>query len=183
MDTPIITPTPESTTTQDRDSAPPFTDNLFRYREEPVVLTDIDKENFFKSFISDTQYQEEVSIFGGKLKVKFTTLSVKQNNDIFKQIQIDQDNGIAKNGDAYLIRVYSYRLALTLTEIDGKQFSDIDESDKYVPNTYIKDRSDTFLKWPDFKLSAILDAFRKFNSKVTQLTMAVQEQDFWKAAV
>ena len=149
-------------------------------------LTETDKENFFKSVLTDSPFQESITLFDGQLKIKLRTMSVSENNDIVDQIAKDKEHGIAENSDAYFITISTYRLALCLMAVDDKDFSSITKEDYKNDDpaiSYIRARSLKVREWPTFKLSAFLDAFNKFEAKVIKLTNAVQQQNFWKASV
>ena len=148
-------------------------------------ISEKDKENFFKSVIGDIPFKETISFFGGRMTMTLQTMTVSQNSDIVQQINNDKDQGLAENNDAYFITIAMYRLAVCLVDIDEKQFSDIDkatfkESTEGV--TYIRARSELMREWPTFKLSAMLDAFNEFESKVVKLTKEVKTENFWTAS-
>lgn len=158
--------------------------DTFRYQQPKVEISEGDKEKFFKSFLADSPYTEEYLLFGGKAKVVFNTLTVAQNNEVYTQIKYDREQGVAKDDDSYLIRVITYRLGLGITSIEGIPFKKFSVPEDQQDKCTIAGMTATqFGKWNSFKLAAYLDAFRKFEAKVTQLTMAVHEPDFWKAAV
>lgn len=160
---------------------------LERSAEGPKTpeLSDEDKERFLKSVLTDTPFQETVELFDGQLKIVFRTMNVEENNDIVNQIAKDKEHGIAENSDAYFITISTYRLALCMLTIDEKEYSDVTKESFKNDDpaiTYIRARSLKVREWPTFKLSAFLDAFNKFESKVVKLTNAVQQQNFWKAS-
>ena len=148
-------------------------------------LSDDEKEKFFKSVLTDTAYQADISLFDDRLTIILRTMSVEENNDIVEQIAKDKQFGLAENSDAYFITISSYRLALCLVKIDDKEFSDITK-DKFKTDdagvTYVRARALKVRDWPTFKLSAFLDAFNNFEAKVVKPTNAVQRQNFWKAS-
>lgn len=153
---------------------------------KPPELSEADKEKFLKAVLTDEPFQETVELFDGQLKITLRTMSVEENNDVVNQIAKDKEHGIAENSDAYFITISTYRLALCLVDIDGKEYSEVNkknhkDSDPAV--SYIRARSLKVREWPTFKLSAFLDAFNKFEAKVVKLTNAVQQQNFWKASV
>jgi hypothetical protein len=148
-------------------------------------ITEEDKENFFKSVISDQPFYEKVSLFGGKMTITLKTMTVEENNDVIAQINKDKDTEVAENNDAYFITISTYRLGLCLAEIDGVKYQTIDkstfkETDKGV--TYVRARAADMQKWPTFKLSAFLAAFNDFEEKVTNLTNEVKTENFWTAS-
>lgn len=153
---------------------------------KPPELTDADKEKFFKSVLTDTYFEDTVSLFDDRLTITLRTMSVEENNDIVTQIAKDKEHGLAENSDAYFITISSYRLGLCLLKVDDKEYSDITKKTFKLEEpgvTYVRARALKIREWPTFKLSAFLDAFNKFEAKVVKLTNAVQQQNFWKASV
>jgi hypothetical protein len=162
--------------------------NLKEYNVEnakPDDITAKDKENFFKSVLTDKPYEEKINLFGSQMSIVLRTMSVSENNDVVNQISLDRANGMAENTDAYFITISTYRLALCLMSIDDKPFSEISK-ESYVSQddgvSYVRARAKIMQDWPTFKLSSFLSAFNAFESKVVALTRAVQEQNFWKAS-
>ena len=161
---------------------------LERAAEAPkgVELTEEEKEKFFKSVLTDTPYEDTVNLFDERLTITLRTMSVEENNDIVEQIAKDKEFGNAENSDAYFITISTYRLALCLLKVDDKEYSNISKKTFKAEDpgtTYIRARALKMREWPTFKLSAFLDAFNKFESRVVKLTNAVQQQNFWKASV
>ena len=165
-------------------------DSILTNSEPPEIgplVTEVDKEAFFKAVISDKPFEDVISLFDGKLHITLKTMSVEENNDVVQQISNDRDNNLAENNDAYFITISMYRLALSLVSIDDKPFSDISK-ENFKPQaeekgvTYIRARADIMRTWPTFKLSAFLNAFNEFEAKVVKLTNEVKTQNFWKAS-
>lgn len=157
-------------------------------KEVEIPVSDAEKEIFFKCFLSDEPYNETINILGGKLKITFRTLSIEENDDIFKQIDLDKEANRAKNDDSYMMMIMQYRLGLSLEQINGKEFlPDVTkEQYEYDPEdkqSYVYARAWELKKWPIPKLAGITEAFNKFEKKVKYLTDKVFEQDFWKADV
>jgi hypothetical protein len=169
---PINIPTPQ-------DSPKPM-DDLAAIKAR---LTDVEKENFFKSFLADKPYTAEETLFHGKLQLKFTTLSIKENNTVMLQMQYDRDLDVAKNTDAYLIRVIQYRIAAALLELDHKPFAP-EITEAAFPNnnkegkTYLVEKLKLMEVWPVHKVSTITDAFNKFEKTVIALTEESFKENF-----
>lgn len=176
---------PDDIETNVGDAAPPFLDNLAKEAPVKVEISDKDKEEFFKAFLADGPYKETVTVFDGKLSLTFTTLTVEENNDIFNQIILDQEKGLAKNHDSYFIKMALYRLGVSLVEINhqvfAKGYTKI-ECGVHDGQSYVKGRSELFDKWPVYKLSVVMEAFKRFDTKVQQLSIATLDPTFWKAA-
>ena len=155
---------------------------------EEIKITEAEKEEFFKCFLADKPYQEELELFGGKFKVKFKTLTINENEQVVAQVQLDQKNGEARNDDMYFITISTYRLAIALTDINGAAFQpEIDkravalQASDNENITLVKARSAIFKNWPAYKLTAIVEAFSKFEKKVIKLTKETLDANFWTA--
>lgn len=141
-----------------------------------VKLTEEDKEKFFKAFIADEPYVEEMSLFNGKVQVVFRTVNLEENEAVFTQIQLDQKNGVARNDDSYLVKIVEYRLAGCLVSVNDEPFCPeitpvSHPINKEAGTTYLTERvKEMQKKWHTFKLGAITDAFNKFEAKVRKLT-------------
>lgn len=139
------------------------------------VLTDDDRENFFKAFISDAPYEETLKLFNGKATVRLRTLTIDENDEVFRQISFDQANGTASNDDGYYVKIVQYRLAGSVISVDNKPFcEDITPeshpADSKTGKTYLIARLVEMQKWQTFKLGAITEAFNFFETKVRSLT-------------
>jgi len=148
-------------------------------------ISEEDKERYLKSMLADRPYEETIKLFDGQLALKFRVLTVQENNDVVAQIMEDKKNGVASDSDAYFITISSYRLGLSLVGIDEKPYSTITK-DNFMPlkdgDSYVLARARPMLSWPTPRLSAFLDAFQVFESKVIKLTSEVQTLNFWKAS-
>ena len=150
-------------------------------KDVKAKLTSEEKERFFKAFLADKAFIDEQTLFNGKLKVKFTSLNIKQNNSIMLQMQTDREKGIAQNNDAYLIKVIQYRLAASILELDNKPFAEniTEESHPFKDgSTYIAERLKLMETWPLYKISSLTDAFNKFERKLRALTEESFNEDF-----
>ena len=152
-----------------------------------LTITDVEKDEFFRCFLEDESYTEEVSLFAGKFKVKFKTLTINENNEILTQIKLDEKAGTAEETDQYFITISMYRLGLALIAVNGVPFN-TDANPQAVALsqdtdlTLTKLKAEVFKDWPTYKLTAVIDAFRTFEQKVIKLTAEVTDPNFWKAA-
>ena len=147
-----------------------------------VKVTPAEKEVFFKAFLADEPFKSRVTLFDGKLALVFRTLTLAENEMVFKQIDVDQQKGKAKNDDSYLIQIIKYRLAGCLVSVNEEPFCEeiTPESHPYdrEQGTYLVARLAIMDKWQTFKLGAITDAFNHFEKKVRQLTTECFNQTF-----
>ena len=140
-------------------------------RAGKIIITEEDKERFFKSILSDKCYEETMSLFDGQLKVKFRAMTVQENSDVVGQIELDKKDGIANETDSYYITISCYRLAMCLVSVDDKQYSSVTKenfSASTENDTYILARVKTISSWSTSKLSAYLDAFQAFENKLVK---------------
>lgn len=150
-----------------------------------IKITETDKENFFKSVLSDSPYEEAISLFDGQIKARFRNMTVQENTDVVNQIVQDRENGTASETDAYFITMSAYRMSVCLLTIDDKPYSTITKDNYSVEedgNTYVFARTKPMLSWSTSKLAVFIDAFRAFEAKVLKLTTEVQSPNFWKAS-
>ena len=154
-------------------------------KPKKIEITDTDKENYLKSILTDSPYEESAELFDGQLKVRFRGMSVQENNDVVAQIIKDRENGVAGENDAYFITISTYRLALALVSIGDKEYSSVTK-ENFKPadpdDTYVLARMAPIRAWSTAKLSIFLDAFRAFEAKQLKLTSEVQTSNFWKAS-
>jgi hypothetical protein len=99
------------------------------------------------------------------------------------QMQLDKENGTAKDNDAYLIKVIQYRIAASLIELDKKPFNaGINETsnptDLKTGTTYLIEKLKIMDNWPTFKISGITAAFQSFEKKVRALTEESFKENF-----
>lgn len=153
---------------------------------DEVTLTEEEKTDFFKCFLADTPYSETVTLFNGKIKVVFRTLTIEENDDLFRQIDMDVKADKSRKDDSYLGTIAQYRLGLSLVSINGTPFcpeitkEDVEEN-KEEALTYVSARAATIKKWSVQKVVAITDAYSSFEKKVIKLTENALTEDFWPA--
>jgi hypothetical protein len=159
-----------------------------------IEVTEQEKEEFFKSFLSDTPFKKEIPLFGGKAVALFSVMTVKQNDDVFIQIGVDRANGFDVARDNYLNQVGLYRLAASLVWIKDEQGVYIYSAEAVSPevdekttrettkDTYLGVRVKHFDTWSYAKAAVIMEAFRSFEGKVLTLVSEVNNADFYKAA-
>ncbi len=171
------------------DETPKVAEEVAPVEEVPLKkksnITDAEKEAFFKCFLAEQNYSEKIGLFDNKIPIVIRTLTNKENNDIIKQIVLDQKSGLASNNDSYFITILSYRIALSIDKINNLPFQPEITAEVFPDNlekglTYVKERAKVIDAWPVFKLSAIQEAFRVFEEKILELTNEVQNPSFWK---
>lgn len=156
--------------------------------ETKIDITDEEKENFFKAMLADKPYTQVVPLFDNRITVKFTTLSMATNDHVLRQINSDQEKGIANNDNRYFTVIAQYRLALSIESINSIPFQpEITEStfpfNKDTGQSYVTERIKAFAAMQTPKIAGLLSGFRTFEGKVLKMTNMMEDPTFWKAAV
>jgi len=150
-----------------------------------LPLSEQDKENFLKAVLVDEPYEENVSLLDGKVVLTFRALTMEQWEDHAAQVKLDSKNKVTDNDDTYFARFLSYRLAISLTKINGVPYLPEVTKEEFEATeeaTYVAARTNPFKKWQAIKLSTYIDAFNQFERKLFQLAKEVQSPNFWKAS-
>ena len=150
-----------------------------------VKVTEEEKLEFYKVFLADKPYQSTESLFDGKFKITFSSLSAKQTKDIFEQLRKDQLVDEVTTDANYMMTLTNYRLGQAVVSINDEPFAPELALGKYKPknenDSYVKAKGAVFGEWSVFKLSAVADAFKKFEDKLVYLTREIQTENFWAA--
>lgn len=158
---------------------------LDQSRVPAVDISAEDKERFFKSILADKPYEEVIPLFDDQVKIRFRAMTVQENTDVVNQIVADRKLGIAADNDAYFITVATYRMGLCLMTIDDNPYCSVTK-ENFVPfaenDSYVLARSKPMRSWSTARLAILIDAFKRFESKLVKLTSEVQTQNFWKAS-
>lgn len=152
---------------------------------EKLGITEDNKLEFFKCFLSDKPYTETMSLFDGKSDITFRSLNNNEVKAIFAQLKKDERNLALVNDPVYAITLSNYRISMSIVGINGKEIETTVTLDNFVPDddndSYVKSRSMLLCDWPTFKVGAVADAHNKFDNKVLFLTNHIQTKNFWKA--
>jgi hypothetical protein len=153
-----------------------------------VVITDSQKEDFYRAFLADVPYQEDFELFGGRFKVRFRAMTLRENTDLMRQVAYDKQKDRVNNdpGDYYYSRVNHYRLGLALQTVNGDLFApgltlEASPDDPVAGLTYVARRADMLLAWPMPKVAAVQAALAEFDDRLLAMIDAVGKPDFWKA--
>lgn len=152
---------------------------------EKLGVTEDNKVNFFKCFLADKPYVEQVSLFDGQTTVTFKSLSSKETKAIFDQLKKDEKNIAMINDPSYSITLSNYRVGMAIIELNGDELAPDITIDNFTPDneddSYVKSRAALLDDWNVFKVGAVTDAFNKFEAKMLFLTNHIQTKNFWKA--
>jgi hypothetical protein len=147
-------------------------------KEEPkqtqpaIVLTETEKIDFFKCFISDSPYEGEDTLLNGAMVLKFRALTSKQTLGVYNLIKEEQNSGALTNDINYFSKVTVYRLVQSLQSINQVPFA---------PDKDTREKAGLVNDWPGFKLAAVCESFKNFEDKIIELTKEVKNENFWKA--
>jgi len=158
-----------------------MTEDTTEAQEDNVVLTDDEREAFYKAFLSDQPYEEEFDMAKGTFKVKFRTRTLAENDEFYEQVRYDQNNGVAHNDDSYFMKLAQYRAAQGLMEINGEPFQAKVPPEIKKGDTRTRILASQFDNLHLFKVSCIMEAFQLFEKKVAKLSKEIFDADFYKA--
>jgi hypothetical protein len=135
-----------------------------------VEVTQEEKEDYYKAFRLDTPYSATTTLFGGRMKVVFRGLFIKEQEAIFEQVSKDEVAGVNTTSPSYINRIQFFRLVSSLVSIDG-----VKPFDEHLTLT---ERVDKLQDLPVMKVFALNQAFVRFEEKVEALTIAISDENF-----
>ncbi|WP_394999303.1 hypothetical protein [Acinetobacter sp.] len=152
---------------------------------QPVKVTEDEKIEFYKSFLSNKAYTGTEYLFDKQFNITFKSLTVKETMAVFDQLRKDQLSNYINTDSNYMMALTNYRLGIAIVTMNDEDFQPDITKEDYKPangdDSYIKARAEIFNDWPAFKLGALAEAFRTFEDKVVYLTKEIHTPDFWKA--
>ncbi len=165
---------------------------------EPTVG---EKQGFVHSVLGQKAFTQEYVLLGGKLRLRFRTLTVKECDAIYSQVQTEVSRGEVAQVD-YFEQVNRYRLFLQMTKLDGGEGAVKDLPDGLSPytNPGAEGFWDAEGKGPigdsllptvsEYVQSEVLktetlvriaqNTCSRFNRLVAKLEALVDNSDFWK---
>lgn len=150
----------------------------------PVKITQEDKEEFFKAFLSDQPYKETKYFAGGKGLVTFKTLSNEEVEDIYDLIREERDKGIISTDQQYIFALTAYRMGLAIDNINGVPWEPEITKETYKGeednelDTYVSAKAMKIKKWTVAKTSILGNLLKEFEDKVVQLVKEIQDENF-----
>jgi hypothetical protein len=97
-----------------------------------IVPTDRDKEDFLATLLGGTRFRKRYELFGGRVVVTFRSVLAEENKMIYRQLVLDQQNGLVNTEAEWFVQLMDYRLACALETIadkNGKVISAVPELD------------------------------------------------------
>jgi hypothetical protein len=95
-----------------------------------IVPTDRDKEDFLATLLGGARFRKKYELFGGRVIVTFRSVLAEENKLIYKQLVLDQQNGVVNTEAEWFVQLMDYRLSCaleTITDKNGKVISDVPE--------------------------------------------------------
>jgi hypothetical protein len=153
-----------------------------------VKISDADKEDFLISVLGNTRFKKTYELFGGKMVVHFRSVTAEENEQIYRQIALDQQSGVIETRGEWVIKLLNYRMACALEKVttsDGKILHAFDELD-----TTKKDKDQTTILPAYDKMAATVLAqeatrrllgvhLREFSRLTEALEAMALEPSFW----
>lgn len=150
-----------------------------------LAITDIEKDLFVKAILNDVPYQMPVALFAGKFTAELRSRSSYEQRRIFDFVQLDISEKIFEEGNFSMMitRTQQYAIAFAVCRLNGKVFSEL----KLEPGGDLKEEAAKVREFvkanlegiTNIKWTALLNAFRVYETKCAKLsTMAINE-DFW----
>lgn len=158
-------------------------ENLYK----DVEVTEVEKENFYKSVLSDKPFGLDFSIFDNQFKLTLRALYTAENQDILYWLDKERDSGLLTTSDIYYMRMMNFRLAVSLQTLNDTPFApeltrETEPIVKDGKSNYLLSRVNILEKWPAFKLVAFQSVYKDFELKVMKLTASIKTPGFWKAS-
>ena len=151
-----------------------------------VPVTEEEKQEFYKCFLSDTPYTGIEKLFDGQYTIEYRSLTVQQSADVFEQLRKDQLQMEISSDANYMMALTNYRLGQAIVKINDVPFiPDITRELYEVEDkseTYIKAKAAILKTWHVFKLSALAEGLKAFEDKMVYMTKEINTPNFWKAA-
>lgn len=154
-----------------------------------VKITDEDKENFLISVLGNSRFKKTYSLFGGRMIVHFRGVTADENEQVYRQIALDQQSGVIETRGEWVVKLLNYRMVCALEKVttsDGLVLHEFPELD-----TTKKDKDQTTILPAYDKLAATVLAqeptrrllgvhLREFSRLTEALEAMALEPSFWK---
>jgi len=149
-----------------------------------VVITSSDKVAFIDSVVSNTRFEREYSLFGGKLSITIRSLTAEETNAMaawaFKQSVIDPTWHLSGRGRKHLLTAQVAKFnGIEIPPLAEPLFETLDKDGK---TTHRPGWVDMASFWDD-KGAAVVDAVIRctadFDAKYKILCSKAEDENFW----
>lgn len=164
-------------------------------KKELTEVTDDDKANFVQSLLGGLRFKKTYSLFGGKLRIVYRTLTTYESDMAYKQVLIDAQKDIHTKAIAdssfYWRTLMAYRAMMAVERVESDinvvevpPVSEIEADPAEPPNTKIFALFDSLVEqiMPNEALrNAISHTYTEFNALCEKLQSMAESKDFWNA--
>jgi hypothetical protein len=157
---------------------------------------------FIQAILGQKPFIRDYLLLGGKLRIRFRTLTVREIDTIYKQVLLEQERGLVTTMEDYVERLSRYRLYLQTIQVVAAPSFQHDLPDGYDQET--NPHAEAFYKFeapadpretalPQIEDFMVTDVFRtemiqriahnqmlRFNRLVAKLEALVDNSDFWQ---
>jgi hypothetical protein len=162
--------------------------------------SDSEKQSFLQSILGRRSFIKEYELLGGALKVRFRTLTTREIDTVYQQVDYERGRGEIVSREDYWERINRYRLYLQTCRLESNTFLE-DLPDGY--SEAANPRAEAYWRFAEpppgaTGLPAIEEYFMttifpteqlhrsvqatcgRFNRLVARLEALVDNSDFWK---
>ena len=166
-------------------------------KNDLIDITDDDKADFVQSILGGIRFKKVYTVFGGKLRITFRTLTTVESDMAYKQLIVDAQKDVQSKilGDTsfYWRTLMAYRCILAVEQIDSDQgVTDIPpiseiavEDGSYSrPNTKLFAIFDDMVEQimpSELVRTTITHLYTEFQSLCEKLQAMAESKDFWRA--
>lgn len=154
-----------------------------------VKISDVDKEDFLISVLGNMRFRKTYELFGGKMIVHFRSVTAEENEQIYRQIALDQQSGVIETRGEWIVKLLDYRMGCALEKVtsgDGKiihEFPELDTTKKDKDQTAILPQFDLLAKTilaQEATRRLLGVHLREFSRLTEALEAMALEPSFWK---
>jgi hypothetical protein len=157
---------------------------------DPTDPTSADKQNFVVALLGQKRFTKTFELLGGKLRVVFRTLTVKENDEVIKQLVKDwNDNKIS--GPAHSVaEAMKYQMVLGLDSVEAAvglvslpeydDYEALPEVNGTILPSVVEYVYETALTAEPLR-RIVARAYGHFIDTVTKLEGMAESPDFWQA--
>jgi hypothetical protein len=166
--------------------------------DNKVEVTYEEKTKWLRHILGEAKFTKDYSMFGGRIRVRFRSRSMAENDAIFNQLTEDIRNekipeAPAFASPAYVTTMYRYMLAVSLEKLekrspDGKApsiqvYPDMTNlplaKDGDTRSAVTRMHDDTIVGMDEGFVAALMATHRRFENLVSELIRHGEDPDFW----
>jgi hypothetical protein len=156
-----------------------------KHEEEPIIVTDRDKDNYVQSILGDNVFAKQYPLFAGKLVVTIRSLCTAEVDQIYRQMSELSKNGTINSRGDEMETLNRFRCCLQVQSVQStsKNFTAPASLDAW-PSQNLQEVWKQFQKVVVNNESThrvISEAVADFNSVMSKLEVHSRMPDFWQA--